>query len=196
MGKYPPSKLRMAFSEWHYRKLNPMSTGMDIDFIETKLVNGSYIPIAWLEIQRFGDSLTRQQEDVYAWLKVKTKLPVYIIQTSEEFNTFKVRKFGIPEFKTFSEFEFIRWLDGLRGYKSWDRGKKISLDRIKSIKNPRISKSIQRDLRILEDHIDDMTDIQIQHKTKYLLNQYKRKDETYDDIIIRLLHEVGFLDDN
>jgi hypothetical protein len=147
MGKYPPSKLRAAFSEWHWKKLNSHSTGMDIDFIETKKENGSYIPIGILEIARPKSRLTDQALDIYIWLAKTTKLPVYVIYTEESFSKFEIWYFPTELRKSLSEFDFIKWLDGLRGYKSNYNADKIDWDSIKKqFCNIKTSSTCQRSL--------------------------------------------------
>jgi len=150
MGKYPPSKLRAAFSEWHYKKLNSHSFGIDIDFIETKKENGMFVPIGILEISRPGNKLTEQEMDIYQWLISKTKLPVYVIYTTEAFDKFGVWFFPTDIRVEFSEKSFIRWLDNLRGYKSNFKGADVELDSIKKQLNTvNVSNSIQTEIPIL-----------------------------------------------
>lgn len=148
MGKYPPSKLRAAYSEWHYKKLNPNSFGMDVDFIETKKVNGKYIPIAFLEIQRVGSRLTYQEIDIYEWLIKNTGHPVYIISTDEKFTTFNVRHYGTYDEQVYSEHDFILWSDGLRGYKSLNTKKDVDWNSINELKQPTVHNHTQQSLRI------------------------------------------------
>lgn len=147
MGKYPPSKLRAAFSEWHWQKLNSHSTGMDVDFIETKKENRSYVPIGILEIARPKSKLTEQALDIYIWLAKTTKLPIYVIYTDESFNKFEIWFFPTEHKKTLSECDFVKWLDGLRGYKSKYNTDEINWDAIKKqYSNIKISKSSQKSL--------------------------------------------------
>ncbi|MBU1067487.1 hypothetical protein KKE60_06845 [Patescibacteria group bacterium] len=147
MGKYGPSKLRAAFSEWHYKKLNPSSYAIDIDMVEARKANGTYVPIAFIEIQRFGDSLTVTELGVYEWLIKKTGLPVYVVETDERFIKFSVRNFGSPESKQYySEQEFIEWEDGLRGYKSLNNKEEINWDKINELKRPVVHNHTQQSL--------------------------------------------------
>lgn len=147
MGKYPPSKLRAAFSEWHYKKLNPMSFGMDIDFIETKKENGLFKPIGFIEVTRPGHKLTDQEIHIYLWLMKTTKLPVYVVSTSESFDTFEVWVWPTFERMHFSEEEFIRWENGLRGYKSTINMDNIDWDSInRQLCAPKIPKGVQKSL--------------------------------------------------
>lgn len=149
MGKYPPSALRMGFSDWHYYKCNPISFGMDIDFIETKKEGGHYKPIAILEIQRLGDKLPDQSHDVYVWLLKTLKIPIFIVETNERFEKFKVQQFGTQKVMHFSEEEMIKWLDNdLRGYKSKEIMKEINWHGIYEArsKRPKIKKGKQKGL--------------------------------------------------
>ena len=147
MGKYPPSKLRAAFSEWHWKKLNSHSTGMDIDFIETKKEGGNYVPIGILEIARPKSRLTDQAFDIYFWLAKITKLPIYVIYTEESFTKFEVWYFPTEQRKILSEHDFILWLDGLRGYKSNYNADAIDWDVIKKqFRNIKVHSTCQQSL--------------------------------------------------
>lgn len=149
MGKRPPSKLRAAYSDWHWLKLNPNSYAMDIDMLELIKQCGTYVPIAFTEIQRFGDVLNPRHIGAYNWLIKKTGLPVYVIETDESFTKFNVRHFGADS-TMYSESDFIKFMDGLRGYKSMFNSKKINWDVINELKAAKIYNHTQQSLDILD----------------------------------------------
>lgn len=97
MGKYPASKLRSSYSDWHYKELGKKTYGMDIDFLETRLHNGRFIIVAITEICRYNDKLTWQQRNIYPILKKQLNIPVFIVECNESFMKFRVRELNNTE---------------------------------------------------------------------------------------------------
>lgn len=97
MGKFPASKLRSLYSDWHYNELGKHTYGMDIDFLETRIHNGKPVIVAITEICRFGDKLTWQQQNIYPILKDKLGVPVFIVECDESFTKFIVHELNSIE---------------------------------------------------------------------------------------------------
>ena len=125
MGKYAPSKLRMRYSDWHFKKCSRKSYALDIDMLEVRKVDGILKPVAITEICRFGDNLTRTQQSAYPWLKQKTELPVYIIECNDGFDKFRVHELNEKEKHYYNEREFIDFINNIEvsvpSYQRYDR---------------------------------------------------------------------------
>ena len=115
MGKYPPSRLRMYYSEWHYKKLGRKAWAMDIDMLEVRKVDGVVRPVAITEICRFNDKLKPIPNATYKWLRDVTGLPVYIIECNSGFDKFAVREYGESndDKRHLNEHDFIDFMNNI-----------------------------------------------------------------------------------
>jgi len=114
MGKYPPSRLKDKYSDWHWRdqrfKRDALLT--DIDRLWVQVRDGNPEPVAVFDLKERGAEITWTEKVVYDWIEEKG-LPVYIVWTEDSFTNFKIRRWKNGATKYFDQEEYIEFINNL-----------------------------------------------------------------------------------
>jgi len=113
MGKYAKSRLKDKYSDWHWQngrfRRDDFLTDIDRIWVEVRGEN----PIAVFDIKEPGAETTWAESKVYNWLENKG-LPVFIINTTQAFQNFKVMRWKSNGTKNFNQDQYINFINNLK----------------------------------------------------------------------------------
>jgi len=116
LGKYPKSRLRDKYSDWHWQdpRFKRDAFLSDVDGIWVEIRDGSPRIVCAMDLKEPGAEITWAEGIVYNWLEEKA-VPVYIVFTTEELKFFTVKRCSNGKTVRFNQEQYIEWDNNLRG---------------------------------------------------------------------------------
>jgi len=112
MGKYPPSRLKDKYSDWHWQdgRFNRSAFLTDVDRIWVEIRDENLVAV--FDIKEPRAPITWAESKVYLWFENKG-VPVFVVNTTQDFQDFRIMRWKSNDTRNFNQEQYINFINNI-----------------------------------------------------------------------------------